>query len=180
MSTYAEFADKHGITMDVKPASEFQEKRSSGAVKWTVYKYTCTLHYRGRSETFPYHVGEGIIVNWLKNETEFLDSIVAKNALFPLGRVKTVFEAELVERYAPYYKPAIKDLLYCLAQDGITALEALDFEEWAEECGYDTDSREAERVYDKIVEQTKKIRRLLGTDLCKELFVDTTEEDEDA
>lgn len=36
------------------------------------------------------------------------------------------------------------------------------FEEWAENCGYDPDSRKAERIYDAVVLQSSKLRFMLG------------------
>lgn len=36
------------------------------------------------------------------------------------------------------------------------------FEEWAADYGYDEDSRKAERIYNAVVEESKRLRRLLG------------------
>lgn len=69
------------------------------------------------------------------------------------------------------HEPEIKDLLDCLASDIGTFLNTRNFEEWAGEFGYDTDSRSAERTYKLIGKQKDGMQRLLGgmqilNDLC--------------
>lgn len=62
--------------------------------------------------------------------------------------------------------PTAYDVLYCLISDA--DVENYDFEEWAENLGYDTDSRKAEKTYNQCVAQTKKLHKFLGDDY--ELF----------
>ncbi len=38
------------------------------------------------------------------------------------------------------------------------------FEEWANEMGYDSDSRKSERIYRAVSEQTGRLREFLGFD----------------
>jgi hypothetical protein len=50
-------------------------------------------------------------------------------------------------------EPTAYDVLSCLLLDAASYDNARDFETWAEEYGYDPDSRKAERIYEKVGEQ---------------------------
>ena len=58
-------------------------------------------------------------------------------------------------------EPTAADLLDCLASDYTTE----DFESWASELGYETDSRKAERAYRACVKQSEQLVVLLGGSL---------------
>jgi hypothetical protein len=55
-------------------------------------------------------------------------------------------------------EPTACDVLSCLLSD----VTDESFEDWCAEFGYDTDSRRAERTYNAIKKQTKKLRQFLG------------------
>jgi len=65
--------------------------------------------------------------------------------------------------------PTAAEVLDCLASDAQSVDSARDFEEWAYEFGYDTDSRKAEQVYNSCVKGQKELRRFLGDNLYKQL-----------
>lgn len=69
-------------------------------------------------------------------------------------------------------EPTATDVLGCLASDAASLDNALSFEDWAADLGYDPDSRRAERTYRLIVTQTERLRRFLGREyreaLCAE------------
>jgi hypothetical protein len=46
--------------------------------------------------------------------------------------------------------------------DASGAENARNFEDWASEYGYDTDSRAAERTYNVVVKQAAELREFLG------------------
>ena len=56
--------------------------------------------------------------------------------------------------------PDAEGVLECLLSDASSADE--DFDSWAADYGYDTDSRKAERTYKQVQAQTAKLRRFLG------------------
>lgn len=70
-------------------------------------------------------------------------------------------------------EPTVHDVLGCLASDAAGYESALDFEDWASEYGYDTDSRKAERTFNTVAAQSKKLRKFLGDSLYQELLWDT-------
>ena len=59
-------------------------------------------------------------------------------------------------------KPKIDDVLDCLANDAAGVENARNFEDWASEYGYDTDSRKAYGTYQILGEQAKQLRQWLG------------------
>lgn len=60
-------------------------------------------------------------------------------------------------------QPELRDVLYSLAMDA-EVLDAGDFEEWAGNLGYDTDSRKAETIYRACLNIALKLRNGLGED----------------
>lgn len=64
--------------------------------------------------------------------------------------------------------PSVADVLYCLLGDA-EALDYATFEEWAENYGYDTDSRKAESIYRKCLEIGLRLRAMFGDAKMAEL-----------
>lgn len=67
--------------------------------------------------------------------------------------------------------PTFTDVLYCLVSDA-DVLEHGCFEDWAETYGYETDSREAERVYRDCIALALKLRQLINVAEAREAFED--------
>jgi len=61
-------------------------------------------------------------------------------------------------------EPQLPDVLDCLASDALVIENARDlgFESWADEYGYNTDSRKAERTYKICVRQAERLKTALG------------------
>lgn len=72
--------------------------------------------------------------------------------------------------------PKAPEILDNLASDASSFENARNFEDWAGEYGYDTDSRKAEKIYRTVGEQAKKLKELLGDELYKELLWKTERE----
>ncbi len=58
--------------------------------------------------------------------------------------------------------PTASDVLDCLASDASEYDGTRDFEDWASDYGYDTDSRKAEATDRVIAEQAKALRHFMG------------------
>jgi hypothetical protein len=58
--------------------------------------------------------------------------------------------------------PTISDVLDCMVSDANGYDNATDFEDWASEYGYETDSRKAERTYRAVKKQAEQLRRTVG------------------
>lgn len=75
--------------------------------------------------------------------------------------------------YGHSQEPEAADVLDCLASDAAGVHNATDFEDWAGEYGYDTDSRKAERTYAIVQRQAEKLQQFLGWDLYHDLLWDS-------
>jgi hypothetical protein len=74
----------------------------------------------------------------------------------------------------PLPKPKFADVMYSLLSDA-EAIDHANFDQWASDLGYDTDSRKAEQMYRACLEIGLKLRQLIGdTALAqlRELFQD--------
>lgn len=65
-------------------------------------------------------------------------------------------------------QPKAADVLSSLVSDS-AVLDAGGFEAWARDCGYDTDSRQAEAIYSACLDIALKLRSALGDDGMREL-----------
>jgi hypothetical protein len=70
-------------------------------------------------------------------------------------------------------EPTTAEVLDCLASDASSFENTDGFESWANEFGYDTDSRKAERIYKVVEEQADKLARLISPDDYETLLWDT-------
>jgi hypothetical protein len=61
-------------------------------------------------------------------------------------------------------EPTAHDVMQSLLSDASGIENARDFEDWADEYGYDTDSRAAEKSYQATVAEVAKLRKFLGDD----------------
>jgi len=77
------------------------------------------------------------------------------------------------QSYGVSHEPEVVDVLNCLADDSAGVSNARSFEEWAEEYGYDTDSRKAEKTYNVCVKQAARLLSFLGKDLYDKLLWET-------
>ena len=67
-------------------------------------------------------------------------------------------------------RPDLASVLECLQSDISSVVNAKDFEDWASDLGYDTDSRKAEAIYRACTEIGLDVQRLLGAALYAEFL----------
>ena len=77
-----------------------------------------------------------------------------------------VWARTLGEKVQP--APDVADVLYCLVSDS-DVLNYPTYEQWAGELGYEADSRKGEATYRLCIEQSLKLRNLLGYKAMEEL-----------
>ena len=70
-------------------------------------------------------------------------------------------------------EPDAADVLDCLASDAGSIEYVSGFEEWANELGFDPDSRKAERTFEVSRRQSLALKRFLGDELYETLLNDT-------
>lgn len=66
-------------------------------------------------------------------------------------------------------EPSLAEVVECLALDAAGYINSDGFEGWADEYGYDTDSRKAEATYKAVESQTRKLEQLLGEPMFSEV-----------
>ncbi len=66
--------------------------------------------------------------------------------------------------------PTVEDVLNCLALDAAGSFNAQNFEDWASELGYDTDSRKAENIFKAMERQARKLQVLFGEPAYQQLL----------
>lgn len=131
---YSQFIEAHNVTMTCNPANE--NPHMPDAAK-DMFHWFCTLECKGKSMSVYFSMGSA-----------------HKTMIAP---ARNGFSA----RYAPK-KPTVNNVLSCLASDASLIDEAIDFDDWCDNLGYDSDSRRAERTYNACREQRAKLVRFLG------------------
>lgn len=153
------------------PASDLAgEKPQRDRTYWTV-----TLHRDGADDfTIPYSTGSAAW--WTVKGTVRHRREGDANA----ARCRQCFEAwpcaATIRSPHPDAQPAppeAADVLDSMAMDASTCVNARDFADWCSEYGYDTDSRKAERIYNVIAEDTRRLRRFLPADAFERLLWNT-------
>ena len=64
--------------------------------------------------------------------------------------------------------PKIETILECQRSEYVD--DDVDFEEWASDFGYNSDSRSAERTFKACQKGSRKLEKFLGDELLEELF----------
>jgi hypothetical protein len=149
-------------------------KEDHPTINWRV-----TFSRNGRELTTDYGQGVGHLPHY---EHRFASLVVYNNAvreacesgksMLQPGQ-KNGYDAcradKALKHFAkPIPAPGVADVLHCLLMDA-DAIDAGSFEEWAQEFGYDTDSRKAETTYRACVEIGLKLRLMLGDELISKL-----------
>lgn len=122
--------------------------------KWVNIAYTVRLNWNGRAilET-PYKLGVGHVTlpdkpptGWTGDEISMLLAWQRKPSA---DFVDKELQARVAAKLAKQQKvvPTLSGVLYGLLSDGSAFFDAVSFEEWASEFGYDPDSRKAEAIY---------------------------------
>ena len=73
--------------------------------------------------------------------------------------------------------PDVASVLDAVLSDAAGFVNARDFEEWAAEYGYDSDSRKAYALYQQVDEQTEQLRDVLGEDFDSSVFPEGEQEE---
>ncbi len=58
--------------------------------------------------------------------------------------------------------PTLSDVLECIVSDARGYDDSTDFDDWASQYGYETDSRKAERIYRAVKKQAEQLKRTVG------------------
>mgnify|MGYP000579611485 CR=1 FL=1 len=151
-----------------KDLSVLQNER--GAVKMddlskTMLDYDVTISFRGRHAiTSEYHMGIGHIPDWNHRGVLTIDKWKALKEVFKTGRVGKGWSDVLSAFIGPNLKPILpemRDVIWSFIQDS-DVINYESFEQWADEVGYDPDSRSAEKTYHACLTTALKLRNAIG------------------
>lgn len=134
-------------------------------------RYTVDILYKGRKVlTSPYSMGIGHIPKdsaprgqrgWTRDRVQWITEVM-----------KTGKAGGWSETFGPLNTkpilPKLKDVMYCLCSDA-QVLNSGGFEDWANEYGYDTDSRKAEDTYRECLDLALKLKAGVGVTLLESL-----------
>jgi len=87
-----------------------------------------------------------------------------------IGGKRKQYTVYFSQGYGIHHDPQCEDILDCLASDAQGVECARDFEDWASEYGYDTDSRKAEQTFKACQREADKLRKFLGYDIYNSLL----------
>lgn len=153
-----------GLTLTCKYNTNVVQDPKNPQLNWI-----CTLSRGKRSFDVPYHQGSGHI----KGLPETKDTYLKKETIRII--CETGYMHKLIEnwqrpiiRKTRVAEPLLKDVLYCLCLDA-QVLNCATFEEWANEYGYDQDSRKAEGIYRECIAQSLKLSNLIGSTTIESL-----------
>jgi hypothetical protein len=136
--------------------------------------YEVTVKYRGKKMlTLPYSMG---IAHMKEYEAELkkTNSNYSRITIAGASVIAEILRTGKVRPSAPQTMPKPADVMYCLLCD-MDVMHHRDFESWASDCGFDTDSRKAEGIYKACLAQALLMHATItGEHLAqlKEAFAD--------
>lgn len=132
---------------------------------------------RGRSENFDYFTGSGCGVKWPEKLSETHCGLFTEQERsafnVPVARRCNITDKALLCRIAhklnfkAKWTPNPLEILWAIARDG-DALEST-FEDWCLDCGWDADSRKAEKIYRACQDDALRLRKILSADKIQEI-----------
>lgn len=102
----------------------------------------------------------GVEQNALGGDTDMDKWEVTFSNIYGCNQQFYYFTGKGLRKFNTPVKPHIAGVLYSLITDA-EALQYNTFEEWASYCGYDADSRRAEKIYHACRENGEKLHKIL-------------------
>lgn len=177
MKTITEFIAEHGVTMTATPvpANPYTDSMPNGSLHFHVILEKSG----GRPMTTYFSVGPGIVENWVAEHGKRKFGVVGGLTREEYKRLRyrrTIAVEAFYNANKANYRPDLASVLDCLASDSVSVENSPVFEDWADEFGYDTDSRKAEKTFQACCEQARTLRALLGPATFDILLYETERE----
>ncbi len=172
--TIQDFIAEQGLRMDAQPVptnpNMIEHNDDRGPAKGTQHYLVTLTSPHFTIHTF-YSVGPGVVDNWLRGKLPKNHVWVKAPCSVNGDAYRNQGEAAPGHSVVSYhmevkpqdFRPELVDVLDCLASDAASVENCRMFEDWANEMGYDEDSRSAERTYQICEKQSKDLRFLLGS-----------------
>lgn len=157
--------------------------------EWPCVAFDITLHNGEREWTTRYHGGIGhfprlpdkrFLLVRLSAEAESIHTLLARKPGAVVAKGHEKAQAEYAAACARYHRivPQIRDILFSLCNDAGALF--MQFEDWAHEYGYDTDSRKAENIWRACCETARALLALgMTQDEIDRLARDPSEDGEE-
>lgn len=178
---FESWADTVGLTMDEpqpRPSNPWMDQGNESDEAWhrEAGHWWVTLRLEGRELSFPFSMGPGHRrFKATARHSDLWPFLQARGAKVPTGprregsRVPHIWppfkhqrDKDELRRISEPIPPTLEELLECMQSDAGGFWDGPTFEEWAGECGYDTDSRRALALYIRCQEHARHITRFLG------------------
>lgn len=178
----ADFIKDTGITMTATPVPENPNMEPCDPKAERVH-FHIVMEHDGRSCMTYFTVGIGMVERWAldsptRHNRPSKNRAAAKGRMtFPNGNLcrGSISWEEGMEIAKEIYRPELEDVLSCIAGDAIDIERSPRFEDWADEIGFDSDSRKAERTFNVCVKMTNDLRDFFGQQYKRLLAVDLEE-----
>lgn len=187
--TLAQFIAEHHITMVATRVPARSDNAAGRDKDWdaAAYHYCCVLRSdtpndKKTTMTVYFSMGSGHVEKKPYEKLTFgersgfggMRRVDWENCPAPghfyQGRVTLAQEQWQKQIYRPKL-PTVADVLDSLAMDASSIENSRDFEEWADDGGYDKDSRKAEATYNECKRQTRELELFLGRKHVQELLL---------
>lgn len=189
LQPFAAWAEAHGVTMTAAPTSgnpnmtgmtPEDKKWAKEAAHWLV-TLAITPHYSGHGERpKPRHLASYYSMGaghrcWtfegvrLARRAGWKDAKVGGPIPHMMGRM-TMDQKNALDHGTKPTPPEIGDVLNSMGLDSRGVRDALSFEDWADEYGYEKDSRSFEACYRACQKIASELRAFLGFKLFDELL----------
>lgn len=152
----------------IPPKERPPEKLKKGEKPWRCLKWRVTLIVNGRDRfCFDYSAGEAHCPSYTsKGRTLYNEEAI--DIELATGRRCIKADSVFGPRLGANIEPDGCDVLSSLAVEA-DVIDYPNFESWADSNGYDTDSRDAERVYRLCLEQALQLRAAVGNQAIESL-----------
>ena len=155
------------IVPDLEYRAEFipQSKSRNAGEQRPTLNWRVTFSRAGRTLTTDYSAGIAHLPGYVHKMRRTVADAEYEKRCAESGLCAREFESQGLRKIPA---PAASDVLHCLLMDA-EALDASGFEEWADNLGYDSDSRAAERTYRACLETGLQLRAMIGDELTGRL-----------
>lgn len=138
--------------------------KSRNAGEWESINWKVTVSHKNRTKPLvvDYSQGIGNLPKYLQGKRTFSVSRAIRKAI-ETGKLYDPNSSYAIPK-GKVSAPSAADIMYSLHLDGSPDFDALSFEEWASDLGYDTDSRKAEQIFGECRRIGAWIRGAIGTD----------------
>jgi hypothetical protein len=144
----------------------------------TFYHYHAIITHKADSKnpnsmSTYYSVGWGIVERWLfaQKKPLFVDGwgIIQIREAKRINKHLVSYQ-NMIAAAAKRFKPSLADILTCLIQDAASIDQSPLFEDWADDFGYNPDSRKAYATFEVIQRQRAYLIKVVGHSIYNQMI----------